>query len=146
MFDYRQERFDEIYEAEAQYHAPVHDEFSGPRPIAQPGFQLPTLMWRLMIGCYAIFFGGMAALVAGSGYAQFMVVISVLYVVIFFATSTMLANLSGLRDKSPLDLGQPLPTWCGPMGRGAVYGQVLIVPAGIALFGAAVAIIGMATS
>ena len=41
-----------------------------------------------MVGCYVVFFGGMTALVAGSGFALFMVAISILYAVIFFSTGT----------------------------------------------------------
>ena len=146
MFDVRSERLDEICEAEAQYFngtSPIHQD---PDQVVQPGFQLPATVWKLMIGCYIIFFGGMAALVAGSGYALFMVAISCLYALIFFVTSAVLANLSGNHDTSPLHRGKALPTWCGPMDRNAVYGQVLVVPAGIALFGAAVALIGAWTS
>ena len=88
----------------------------------------------------------MTALVAGSGLALFMVAISVLYAIVFFGVSTVLANLSGVVGSSPLDKGDALPTWCGPMNRRAVFGQVLILPADIALFGLAVALIGAATS
>ena len=142
MFDFRQERFDEIYSAELEFHGPDEPQAKPKIDVAQPGFQLPSSVWALMLTCYAIFFAGMTALVAGSGYALFMVVISALYAVVFFGTGTILANLSGRNDTSPLDKGQPLPTWCGPMSRGAVYGQVLIVPIGIAIFGMSVALIG----
>lgn len=146
MFDFRQERLDEIYEAETQFIGSAEQRQHQPRSIVQPGFQLPVSIWMSMIGCYAIFLGAMTALVAGSGFALFMVVISILYVVAFFSTSTILANLSGVGSPSPLDRGEALPTWCGPMSRGSVYGQVLIVPAGVAFFGVAVALIGAATS
>lgn len=142
MFDFRQERLDEIYCAELEFHGTEEPQTRPQGPVVQPGFQFPSSVWTLMLACYAIFFGGMTALVAGSSYALFMVTISALYVVVFFGTSMVLANLAGQSDKSPLDRGQPLPTWCGPMSRGAVYGQVLIVPAGIAMFGMAVALIG----
>ena len=145
MFDFRQERLDEIYGAEVDIHSAAQPRFEPSAPIVQPGFQLPASVWKLMIGCYGIFFSGMTALVVGSGYALFMVVISVLYAVVFFATSMVLANLAGESDRSPLDNGLALPTWCGPMSSGAVYGQVLIVPVGIALFGTAVAVIGAMT-
>ena len=98
-----------------------------------------------MLGCYAIFFTAMAALASGTRHGLFMVTISILYVVIFFGTSTLLAKLPGIRDESPLDRGKALPTWCGPMSRGAVYGQVLIVPVGIAIFGVEAALISALT-
>lgn len=146
MFDLRHERFDEIYEAEMHFVGFAEPRQEPPRSIVQPGFQLPTPIWMSMIGCYAIFLGAMAALVAGSGFALFMVAISIFYVIVFFTGSTILANLPGVRGTSPLDRGEALPTWCGPMSRGSVYGQVLIVPAGIAFFGVAVALIGAVTS
>ena len=146
MFDLRQERLDEIYEAEEQSLNIAEARQDQPAPIVQPGFQLPTSIWGLMIGCYVLFFAGMIVLVAGNGFSLFMLAISIFYLVVFFSTSSILANLSGTRDRSPLDRGEALPTWCGPMSRGSVYGQVLIVPAGIALFGVAVAVIGAVTS
>jgi hypothetical protein len=146
MFDFRQERLDEIYYAEAQFEETSETWSGAPAPVVQPGFQLPLSVWKLMLGCYAIFFGSMAALVAGSGYGMFMVVISALYAVVFFGTGAILASLPGRGDSSPLDDRQALPTWCGPMSRGAVYGQVLIVPVGIALFGMAAALIGALSS
>lgn len=112
-----------------------------PRPIVQPGFQLPASVWKLMGACYAIFLAAMAGLASGSGFALFMVVISALYTIMYFATGSVLAGLSGRQDPSPLDEGKPLPTWAGPMSKGSVYGQVLIVPFGIALFGVAVMLI-----
>jgi len=112
-----------------------------PRPIVQPGFQLPGSVWKLMGACYVIFFAAMAGLSADSGMAMFMVVISVLYTLMYFVTGGVLAALAGPQDRSPLDEGKPLPTWAGPMSRGAVFGQVVIVPVGIALFGVAVMLI-----
>ena len=112
-----------------------------PRPIVQPGFQLPGSVWKLMGACYAIFLAAMAGLASGSGFALFMVVISALYTIMYFATGSVLAGMLGRQDPSPLEEGKPLPTWAGPMSRGSVYGQVLIVPFGIALFGVAVMLI-----
>lgn len=146
MFDLRQERLDEIHEAEVQFFNSVETRHCEPEPIVQPGFQLPTSVWVLMVGCYVVFFGGMTTIVAGSSFAIFMVAISILYAVVFFGMSAILANLPGGHGDSPLTRGEALPTWCGPMNRGAVYGQVLIVPAGIAFFGVSVALIAAATS
>ncbi len=41
----------------------------------------------------------MTALVAGSGFALFMVAISILYAVVFFGMGTVLANLAGIREQ-----------------------------------------------
>lgn len=146
MFELRQERLDEVFEAEEQLLSRAETRQEQPATVVQPGFQLPTLVWILMAACYAIFLGAMTALAAGSGLALFAILISSIYVVVFFSTSTILANLPGERSSSPLDRGEALPTWCGPMNLGSVYGQVLIVPAGIAFFGVAVAVIGAVTS
>jgi hypothetical protein len=146
MYDLRQERLDEIHEAEEHVLHLAEAVQETAAPIVQPGFQLPMSIWALMIGCYVLFFAGMIALVAGNGFSLFMLAISIFYLVVFFSTGSILANLAGTPGGSPLDRGEALPTWCGPMKRGSVYGQVLIVPAGIALFGVAVAVIGIATS
>ena len=146
MFDLRQDRLDEIHEAEQHFLETAEVQQRESAPIVQPGFQLPTSIWLLMIGCYVLFFAGMIALVAGNGFSLFMLAISIFYLVVFFSTGSILANLAGTPGGSPLDRGEALPTWCGPMKRGSVYGQVLIVPAGIALFGVAVAVIGAFTS
>lgn len=113
-----------------------------PPRIVQAGFQLPAGIWLAMLACYTVFIGAMAVVASGSSFAIFMVVISALYVVVFFGVARKLALLPGQRDTSPLSQGRPLETWCGPMSYSSVVGQVLIVPFGIALFGVSVAIIG----
>lgn len=139
MFDLEQQAWDLGYHPdEAPIAAPSKPD---PRPIVQPGFQLPASIWTMMGACYVIFFGAMAGLAADSGFALFMVLISALYTLMYFATGTILAALPGNLGRSPLDEGRPLPTWTGPMGKSAVMGQVLIVPFGIALFGTAVMLI-----
>lgn len=145
MFDLEQQAYDLGYRPDSVVEFQPPPEADATRPVVQAGFQLPAQIWFLMVGCYVIFFGAMAALSWASRFATFMVVISILYTVMFFATGSVLAGLQGPGGRSPLDRGQALPTWCGPMSRGAVYGQVLIVPAGIALFGASVALIGAVT-
>lgn len=140
MFDFRQERHDEIFEVQD-----VLPDASPPaaavQPIVQPGFQLPASIWQAMIACYVIFFTAMAVLVGSGGFALFMVAISIFYTVVYFSAGALLALLPGLPDNSPLDEGRPLDTWCGPMDRKAVWGQVLVVPVGIAFFGTCVALL-----
>lgn len=139
MFDLEQQAYDLGYDLDD---VPVRD-LPEPKaaPIVQPGFQLPASIWKLMGACYFVFFSAMIGLAAGSAFALFMVVIAALYTLMFFATGSVLAALPGRLGRSPLDEGKPLPTWTGPMGRGAVMGQVLIVPFGIALFGTAVMLV-----
>lgn len=109
-----------------------------PRPMVQPGYQLPGWIWRAMFACYGIFFGAMFMLSRGSGHAVMMVVISALYALMFFGVASLLAKQPPRDARSPLDEGKPLMTWCGPMDRKAVIGQVLVVPFGIAFFGLAI--------
>ncbi|WP_037499419.1 hypothetical protein [Sphingomonas jaspsi] len=142
MFDLEQQAWDLGYHPDE---APLAAwSRTDPRPIVQPGFEFPVDVWRLMGACYTVFFSAMAGLAAGSGTALFMVVISALYTLIYFGTGCVLARLAGPQARSPLEQGVPLETWTGPMERGAVYGQVLIVPFGIAAFGMAVMLIAWA--
>ncbi len=59
----------------------------------------------------------------------------------FFGLARVIARQAGPDARSPLLRGQALPTWCGPMEAGAVYGQMLVVPAAVALFGVGIAVI-----
>lgn len=140
MFDFRQERHDEIFEVRDSL-PDAAPPAAAAQPIVQPGFQLPASIWQAMVACYAIFFTAMAVLVGSSGFALFMVAISIFYTVVYFSAGALLAMLPGLSDKSPLDEGRPLETWCGPMDRRSVWGQVLIVPFGVAMFGTLVALL-----
>lgn len=139
MFDFQHERLDEIYEAEELSIASALPKPE--RPIVQPGFQLPRSIWVAMFASYAVFFTAMAFLVDFGAFALFMVVISALYTAMYFGAGSILARLPRLPDPSPLDRGMPLETWCGPMDRKAVAGQVLIVPMAVAFFGVSVAVI-----
>lgn len=139
MFDLAHEAWDLGYA--------LDEPVVGPRlvtpdqPLVQPGFQLPAAVWKAMGACYITFFSAMAGLVGGHGFALFMVAISALYTLMYFGTGSVLARLPGIAAASPLDQGQALPTWTGPMDRGAVFAQVLIVPVAIALFGVAVMLV-----
>lgn len=104
-------------------------------------FELPGTVWGAMIACYAVFFVSITVATGGSGHALFAIVISVLYTAMFFATARIIALQGQAQEASPLSRGRALPTWTGPMGTGAVYGQVLVVPACIALFGVGIAVI-----
>lgn len=107
----------------------------------QAGFELPRSVWHLMIGCYAVFFASLFLVTAGSSNAIFVIVISVLYSAMYFGTAQILNAIGGQEAPSPLDRGKKLATSTGPMERAAVYGQVLIVPAAVAIFGVAIAMI-----
>lgn len=115
-----------------------------PAAPAQPEsrrFELPGTVWGAMFACYAVFFAAVTVATGGSGHALFAIAISVLYAAMFFGTALVLARQGAAQPSSPLDRAQALPTWTGPMSARAVYGQVLVVPASIALFGVAISVI-----
>ena len=110
---------------------------------ANPGFQLPSAVWTVMFACYATFFGAIALATGGSATAKFAIVISVLYTAIYFGVARIGARQAGPEVASPLEHGEMLDTWTGPMDKKAVYGQVLIVPIAVALFGIGILVIVM---
>lgn len=112
---------------------------TAPRPYA--GFELPSRVWLGMLASYALFFVAIIGATGGSGHAVFAIVVSILYTVMFFGLARVIARQAGPEAMSPLDRGQPLQTWTGPMKASAVYGQVLVVPMAIASFGVAIAVI-----
>ncbi len=117
-----------------------------PAPIVDrpAGFEFPTRLWGAMLACYAMFFGAILAATGGSGSARFAIVISVLYTAVYFGVGRIIAKQAPDPKPSPLDRGKPLATWTGPMDGKAVFGQVLIVPIAVALFGCAILLIRFA--
>ncbi|KEO90450.1 hypothetical protein EH31_10200 [Erythrobacter longus] len=105
------------------------------------GFELPRAVWTSMFACYAVFFGAIAMATGGSGAARFAIVISVLYTIIYFGVARIASLQAGPEARSPLEQGGMLDTWTGLMDKRAVYGQVLIVPIAVALFGISILII-----
>lgn len=116
-----------------------------PEPVivaaAYPGFQLPRSVWMGMLGCYAVFFIAIAIATGGSGPARFAIIVSILYTAMYFGTARLVARQAGREARSPISKGDVLQTWCGPMDRKAVFGQILIVPAAVAIFGIGIAVI-----
>lgn len=110
-------------------------------PAPYLGFQLPRWVWTGMLGSYAVFFVAITVATGGSGHALFAIAVSILYTVMFFGLARAIARQAGPEQASPLARNQPLQTWCGPMEPGAVYGQILVVPAAIAFFAVAIAVI-----
>ncbi|MGH6652794.1 MAG: hypothetical protein ACREB7_16845 [Sphingopyxis sp.] len=102
----------------------------------QAGFQLPGWIWRSMFACYAIFFLGIGAATGRDTATLFMLVISALYALMYFATAGILHAQKGPERASPLErIGGVLDTWTGPMDAGTVAAQILAVPAGFAFLG-----------
>jgi hypothetical protein len=103
---------------------------------SQAGFQLPRWVWRSMFACYAIFFLGVGAATGRDTATVFVLVISLLYMLMFFGTAGLLNVQKGREHASPLDrAGGLLDTWTGPMDRHSVVAQILAVPIGFAFLG-----------
>jgi hypothetical protein len=111
----------------------------------QRGFELPARVWRTMLACYAVFFLAMTTALGSAGMAMFSIVVSVVYATVFFGVAGIMAKQNPARERSPLDSKGVLDTWCGPMDRKAVYGQILVIPGAVALFGVAASVIIIAS-
>lgn len=120
------------------YRPPVYRPNDDPHETGgvQAGFQLPAWMWRGMFACYAIFFLGIGAATGRDTATVFALVISALYVLMFFGTAGLLNAQKGREHGSPLDRRDGLlDTWTGPMDGRTVAAQILAVPAGFAFLG-----------
>lgn len=110
----------------------------------QDGFQLPGWIWKAMLGCYTVFFVAIALATGRDGSALFAIAISVGYALMYFGLGWRVSRIKGREHPSPLlEKSGVLQTWCGPMDMTAVAGQVLAVPACIALFAVVVMIVCM---
>lgn len=104
-------------------------------------FELPTTVWGAMFACYAIFLLALLS-ATGGAHAAFAIVISAVYVTMFFGTARVMLKHASPQPRGPLDRrGAVLQTAYGPLARSEVYGQVLIVPASVAFFGVAISAI-----
>ena len=110
----------------------------------QAGFQIPGWIWAAMLGAYAVFFAAITAATGRSGSAIFAIVISIGYVVIFFALVAAINNVKGPEQQSPLARHDGvLETWTGPIDVKTAAGQVLVVPLCLALFAIGILIVRM---
>ena len=118
-----------------------NDVSAQPREGERKMFELPANIWIAMVGCYGIFLAALLAATGGAS-ATFAIAISAVYVVMFFGTARALLRQAPPQPRSPLERsGAVLSTAFGPVGHGEVLAQVLIVPAAVAFFGIAIAII-----
>ncbi len=143
MFDYQTERFDLDFADRTDTDPGIGIAPRRP-PVAQPesrGFELPARIWLAMIGCYGLFLASMIAALGSSGRAALSIAVSLVYVVVFFSVARIVVAQNPGRQPSPLDRDGFLMTHFGPMDRKAVYGQVLVVPVAVAIFGMTVAAI-----
>ncbi len=132
---------------EPLFSSPLNDNQTtiAPQEGERVTFELPAGVWRVMIACYAVF---LIVLLAATGGARagFAITVSAIYVTMFFGTAKAMLGQGPKQPGSPLNnSGGRLQTIYGPLARIEVFGQVLIVPAAVALFGIAVAIIIAAT-
>lgn len=104
--------------------------------------EIPGWIWGTMALCYGLFFGGLFAASGHDGEAVFAIVISLGYAAMYFGTATLLFGMNPPRQPSNFMRGlAPLQTWTGPMDTRAVAAQILTVPACLAFFGIAAAMI-----
>jgi len=104
-------------------------------------FELPRGVWRVMFACYAVFLIALLAATSGA-HTGFAIAVSAIYVTMFFGTANVMLGQGPKQPASPLNnSGGRLQTIYGPLARSEVFGQVLIVPAAVAFFGIAVAVL-----
>jgi hypothetical protein len=117
---------------------------AAPRVGERAGFEIPPAVWGTMVACYALFLALLLA-ATGGAHAAFAIAISAVYVAMFFGTAKAMLAQAPAQPHSPLaSYGGKLATLYGPLGRGAVAAQMLVVPGTVALFGAAVLVIRLA--
>jgi hypothetical protein len=115
----------------------------GPAPVLpeHSDFEFPRWIWVVMLGGYGTFLGGLLGATAGSGRAEFAIVISAVYFAMFFGTAKVLANVDGRRVGAFNRTGGKLNASTGPMDMASVAGQVLVLPVLLGFFGVAIAVI-----
>ena len=125
--------------------AEVNDNEASPARVGERlGFEIPAPVWYAMIACYGVF---LAALLGATGGARagFAIIISALYVAVFFGTVRILLRHAPAQPRSPLDgPSRRLPTLYGSLRKNEVLAQMLIVPGAVALFGVAILLIRVA--
>lgn len=103
--------------------------------------EMPNSIWITMFAAYVVFFAGLIAATARDNGTIFVIIISILYTLTYFGVASVLFNQNRPDQISLFARGLgPLATYTGPMNKGAVVGQVLTIPACLALFGVAMAL------
>lgn len=102
-------------------------------------FDLPASIWAGMAACYTIFLVGITLATGHDGFTLFMIVISALYMVMFFGTGKLLNSLGAQNRPNPAE--EIFETWSGPLDYKAAAAQVLTVPFAFAIFGIVITII-----
>ena len=103
--------------------------------------EMPASIWVTMFAAYVVFFAGLIAATARDNGTIFVIIISILYTLMYFGVASVLFNQNRPNQTSLFARGLgPLATFTGPMDKAAVIGQVLTIPACLALFGVTMAI------
>ncbi len=92
---------------------------------------MPPAIGRAILAVYAALFGVFFLTMASGGEATFMIVVSALYAVIFFAVPRIFLKVEGDRSRRP-DLArfmrEGIDTWTGHMSGGSALVQIFVVP------------------
>lgn len=103
--------------------------------------EMPKSIWITMFAAYVVFFAGLIAATARDNMTIFVIIISILYTLMYFGVASVLFNQNRPNQTSLFARGLgPLATYTGSMDKAAVVGQVLTIPACLALFGLTMAI------
>lgn len=103
--------------------------------------EMPASIWIAMFAAYTIFFGGLIAATAHDTGTIFVIIISILYALMYFGCASVLFNQNRPKQPSLFSRGLgSLATYTGPMDKEAVVGQVLTIPACLAVFGVTMAV------
>jgi hypothetical protein len=120
-----------------------NERASSPREGERIGFEIPSVIWGVMIACYGIFLVALICATSGA-HAMFALVVATGYVAMFFGLTRVILRHGPTQPRSVLDRGGVLSTIYGPLSRGEVMAQMLVVPLAIAFFGTAILIISVA--
>ena len=103
--------------------------------------EMPKSIWITMFAAYVVFFAGLIAATARDNATIFVIIVSILYTLMYFGVASVLFNQNRPEQTSLFERGLgPLATYTGSMDKEAVIGQVLTIPACLALFGVTMAI------
>lgn len=120
-------------------HCPVVVTPGSAGTIAQPektDLEMPRSIWITMFAAYVVFFAGLIAATARDNATIFVIIVSILYTLMYFGVASVLFNQNRPEQTSLFARGLgPLATYTGSMDKVAVVGQVLTIPACLALFG-----------
>lgn len=119
-----------------------NEELSSPREGERIAFEIPSGIWVTMVACYGVFLTALLFATSGA-HALFAIVVSTGYVAMFFGLTRVMLKHGPRQPRSVLDRGGELSTIYGPLSRGEVMAQMLVVPLAIAFFGTAVLIVSV---